>query len=214
MPKLELNQVMLPWAPHDWEHAMRVASARVQQEAVQLRVAPDRLRISARGGSDEGPAPTPPGPALYAPALRSAGLPLEPHPSLADEDRSSLDEQGLVAAAVALDVLATRTRKLAATPTLLAELADTLRSVGGLGGVESENVPALLAHARSRSGTARAALCLTLAGNLEDAHAGAAVTTPESLWVALRRVEQAAGLVVREARLRLEARDKVNYRQG
>ncbi|MBI3179804.1 MAG: hypothetical protein HYZ27_09090 [Deltaproteobacteria bacterium] len=213
MPKLELHQVMLPWAPLDSDHHMRLASARVQHEAAEIKVAPDRLRIAERGEASDMPAPAHSGASLYTPALRSAGLPYQPHPSLADEDRAALDEQALVAAAVALDVLATRTRKLSIAPTLLADLCGALLAVGRLGGVEEAALPELLDHAASRSGAARRAMCLALAHTMARA-SHAAVTTPESLAAALRRGELAAALVVREARLRLEAKDKVDYRQG
>lgn len=132
-------------------------------------------------------------------------------PSLPEADRPPLDEEDLVSAAVVLDVLATRTRALAAAPTLLAEVGVTLAEVGALAGMDAERLAALLAHAAGATGAGRESVCRRLRWLASPA--GAETTDARAVASALRRIERGAALVLREARLVLEASTAPDFRQ-
>jgi hypothetical protein len=147
-------------------------------------------------------------------------LPFRPHPFIPDEDRTSLRRDALVSLAVVLDVLATRTRRIEATRTLLTQLTAVLLDVGLLGGLDGSAIRRLLDHAANHVGHSRAALtrhlceCMFLAGRSADSdQETSAASTPRAAGRALRRLEAAAQVVIQEATLRLEAQEGVEYRQ-
>lgn len=149
------------------------------------------------------------------PALAALGLPLEPHPTLPDEDRAHLDEDHLVSLAVALDVLSTATTSLQATPEVLQQLVQALIYVGRLGGLDLPRVQALLDFATGEAASRRTQLsdelfqCQSRAAGGEDG-----ASSPTSVLSATRDLERAAHLVVREAVLLLQAHEPIDYKRG
>ena len=123
-------------------------------------------------------------------------------------DRVAVDEATLLSAAVLLDVLATATRRLEARPAVLAEVVQVAVDLGAHGVDDAdERLEALVALAAGDAGARRAELAMTLAAALSGDDAGEAATpTPAGVATALRRIEAATQLAVREARAVLEAR--------
>src|SRR5688572_21098113 len=115
-----LRVVFLPWAQRhddgesdDGAGEMAAADARAsRQDASTLET----------GSSATAPRQglVPPSPSRIVPEIPAA-------------DRVELDDEALAAAAVVLDVLATRTRRLEAAPSILAEVVDVVSGVAALG---------------------------------------------------------------------------------
>jgi hypothetical protein len=146
-------------------------------------------------------------------------LPLPP-PTLPEEDTGSMQLEDLISLAVALDVLSTWTTPLRARPEVLDDLTNTLLRVAAVGGEGAEeHIRSILALAAGPTGAGRAALTGSLAEllggspNVEGVPVpGTPFTTPGSVETAMRRVEAAARLVVREACLLLAAREAMESR--
>jgi len=223
-PPRDVRHVILPWARPDAgtaeEHG-RTARERVESDARALRVQQDRLAIHKPGDG----AATSFGDVRQGfglPPLLPHGLPFKPHPSIPDEDRVPFHPDALLAAAVALDILATGTRGIHPTPSVLTELTETLLTVGRIGGIDAAAVERLLEHADSVVGNTRAGLsqhvaeCMAAPPRPDDeptAVGAAHASTPRAAGKALRRLETTAVVAIHESRLRLEAREVVEYRQ-
>ncbi|MBI5511866.1 MAG: hypothetical protein HY903_24180 [Deltaproteobacteria bacterium] len=230
-PELNLRHVILPWAPPEPEPIGPdpQAGARLSAEAAKLKVSPDRLTIERKHERSKpaGAQSRAALPAASTPPLFAAATLFKPHPSIPDEDRAHLDPEALLSAAVALDVLATRTRPIRPDSDVLLHFAEALLAVGQLGGIDDAAKTRLLEHAASRSGQLRGLLSREVAARMQAAPrpvsevtavtAATAITpsTPRTVAHAVHRIEKAAARVVAEARLRLEARERVlQYRQG
>ena len=224
-PQLDVRHVILPWARPETSPAEghgRAARKRVESDARALRVHRDRLAIHEPGdGTSEAGAGLRPG--LGLPPLHAHGLPFKPHPSIPEEDRVPLEPNALLAAAVALDILASATRAIEASPAVLSELTATLLSVGRIGGIDAAAIERLLGHAESRVGNTRASLSRLLAvcmatsrrADGEPTAPGAAhASTPRAAGQALRRIEAAAEVAIHESRLRLDAQEVVEYKRA
>jgi hypothetical protein len=227
-PELNLRHVILPWAQPD----LRLASpaelnrGRQQDQADAMKVGRDRLSIQKRSERDVAERPPVAGSKSTLPPLAAAILPFKPHPSIPDADRGPFETRGLVSLAVVLDVLATLTRQLKDGSTILADLTGALLEVGSLGGIDAKAEERLIAHAASRAGQIRATLSRQVASRMqarplpEAEITATAVTlavpsTPRAVRKAVQRVEAATEVVLREARLRLEAQEKgTEYRQA
>ena len=227
-PELHLRHVILPWAQPDGrsDQAQEAARARVRDEAREVKVSRDRLAIQKRGERDLPERGRPAAQRGIMPPVLPATLPFKPHPSIPDADRRALEPRALMSLAVALDVLATLTRQVAGGDTILADLTTVLLEVGALGGIDGAAEERLLSHAASRAGQIRATLSRQVASRMqaqpmvESEVTATAVTlavpsTPRAVSRAVRRIEAATEVVLREARLRLEAREKgTEYRQA
>ncbi len=154
-------------------------------------------------------------------------LPFEPLPTIPEDDRKPLNANALLCAAVALDVVTTRTMAIEESPEILGELVESLMYLGGLGGLDEAAMERLLAYAQGRLGENRAALNRHAAGYMaafprppDDTAeptamgGGPVASTPRAITKALKRLEAAAEVAVSEARLRLQARQAVEYRQA
>jgi hypothetical protein len=153
------------------------------------------------------------------PELAALGLPHNPEPTIPESDRAAVDDELLLRVAVVLDVMATATRRLAAGPTILAELtaiAARVANAGATGEEEETAMASLLAAAASEAGDGRAVLARSISERLATAEMGPApvLSTPTSVAAALRRTEQLAQAVVTAARLLLEAQADVTFRQA
>lgn len=108
-----------------------------------------------------------------APAFPPQRATAQPHgasaldpPELPTEDRQLLDTTQLLNAAVALDVLATRLRRIDANAKVLAEMVQACVALGELGGSGEDARKQLVHLAASATGVDRAALSQTLARRL------------------------------------------------
>ncbi len=203
--------VALPWAhpAFDPETDRRGESERVAREAQALQVHADRLEV--------GEAPDPiaehggRGPRrleALPPELRARGLPYEPWPSVPEEDREPLDLDALLSAAVALDVLTTRSKQVEARPTILSELAETAVSVGVEGGMGEAGLHELIQIASGPVGASRERLRETWSDpelQPEGEEILLPQSTPETVANALRRLERGGAAVLRESCLLLDA---------
>ena len=227
-PTLNFRHVVLPWAQPDLKLATPadLAHAPLRDEAATMKVSPDRLSTQKRaenGHPERSRAKAAPS---GLPMLTPSTLPFKPAPSIPDADRPPFEARALTSVAVALDVLSTLTRKIPEGSTILADLTAALLEVGTLGGIDDLAEERLLAHAGSRAGQARAALGRQVVSRMQalplpvTEHTATAITltvssTPRAVTKAVRRIESAAAVVVREARLRLEAQEKgTEYRQA
>ncbi|MEE8410368.1 MAG: hypothetical protein V3T05_12230, partial [Myxococcota bacterium] len=224
---LDVRHVILPWAQNEASSDVYHAAARerVSADAYALRIADDRLNIGHDGLAPDGvDREARRRRRLLEPQLRAVGLPYEPHPSIPPEDRRTTPSSGYVSLAVALDIMCTLTRKLESKRTVLSELATVLLHVGKLAGIESTAVERLLEHAESVTGRNRALLTYRLAMNMQGATVQASESergttqvaqlrpsTPKTVATALRRIERAADRTIKEACLRLEAHESVEY---
>lgn len=223
----DVRHVVLPWArpepPALMSQAPTISRQRTGSEPQIPRVQMDRLAIrdpNEKAAGTLGSA----GSAMGQPPLLDHGLLFHPHPSIPDEDRTSFDPDALLAAAVALDILATGTRGIDSSPTVLTELTEVLLALGHFGGMDDTAVGRLLDHAQSPVGNSRAGLsrhvavrmsALPQADQDEPTAIGAAhASTPRAAAKALRRIEMAADVAVREARLLLDAQEIVQYKQA
>jgi hypothetical protein len=201
----------------------------VARDAYSLRVGDDKLSIRHQAAAaDHVDRDRRDQRRLLVPALRAVGLPAEPHPSVPPEDRRPVQQADLISAAVALDLLATQTRKLESERTVLSGLAVVLLHVGSLGGIDEAAVERLLGFAESATGRNRASLARQLAARMQRAAAPHPAddgkmaplartprpTSPASVADALRRIETAANRAIGEARLRLEAQEPIDYKQA
>lgn len=222
-PQLDVRHVVLPWARPDaaTEGHERAARDRVEAEARALRVQQDRLAIREPGEAAAGAAAGARA-GFGLPPLLPHGLPFKPHPSIPDEDRVPFHPDALLAAAVALDILATGTRTIDPSPSVLAELTRALLAVGRIGGIDDAAMERLLDHAESNVGNSRASVSRHVAACMaapprpdeEPTAVGAAhASTPRAAGKALRRLETAAVVAIHESRLRLEAKEVVEYKQ-
>jgi hypothetical protein len=133
-------------------------------------------------------------------------------PALPAADRVDLDERTLLSAAVVLDVLASATRRLDAQATVLADLAQVAVEIRGHGAEDVEaRLEALVVVAAGDAGARRAEVATTLAALAGD---GATSPTPATVAAALRRIEAATRIAVREARAVLEARGTPDVHQA
>jgi hypothetical protein len=227
-PELHLRHVILPWAqPNDGPDAAQLAAGgRVREDALAVKVSRDRLAIQRRGERDLPERSRIPAQRGVMPPILPATLPFKPHPSIPDNDRRRLETRALMSLSVALDVLATLTRQVAGGETVLADLTASLLQVGALGGIDDAAEDRLLSHAASRAGQIRASLSRQVASRMQaqpraegeataTAMSLALPSTPRAVSRAIRRVEAATEVVLREARLRLEAQEKgTEYRQA
>lgn len=135
-------------------------------------------------------------------------------PTIAPEDRGALVLQDLISLTVALDVISTWTKRLADDPTVLATLCQALRRFAHLSHGD-DDTETLLALAESHGGRARVhlaeRLARTLAGHRTDLQHP--LTSPRSVGAAARRLEAATVLLIKEAILRLAAKDALDSRQ-
>ena len=132
-------------------------------------------------------------------------------PVLDPNDRSAGASESVVSLAVVLDLLATRLRRLAVGPTILARATEEAIAVGLLGGATGDVVcTRLLALSQSVTADARAAFITDFAEAMVDVldaagARGAApqkraqTTTPQTVAQAIARIAQATELIVREA---------------
>jgi hypothetical protein len=226
---LDVRHVILPWARRELRPDDSRARENVARDAHALRIDDDKLSIRHQAivgdPIDRGRRSRR---RFLVPALRAVGLPYEPHPSVPREDRRPLQQASLISAAVALDLLATQTRKLEGERTVLSDLAVVLLHVGSLGGIDELAVERLLTHAQSVTGRNRALLSHQLAARMQEAAAPgpagaerettvvgtARPTSPRSVADALRRIDTAADRAIAEARLRLEAQEPIEYKQA
>jgi hypothetical protein len=227
-PELHLRHVILPWAQPDShaDEAEAAASARVRDDARAVNIRRDRLAVRGRGERDLPERSRSPGHQDGMPPLLPVTLPFRPHPSIPETDRRTLDSRALMSLAVALDVLATLSRQVEGGDTVLADLTAALLQVGTLGGIDSKAEERLLSYAASRAGQIRATLSRQVASSMRAQPMAAAevtgtgvtvavLSTPRAVSRAVRRIEAATDVVLREARLRLEAQEKgTEYRQA
>lgn len=227
------QHVSLPWAQGVWgqDAYAHASQARVplRREPLQISQGPggvlkETVRDRSDGLSSHEPLATADAGAMTAPV--PYGAPYRPPPTIPDEERCPLCRDALVSLSVGLDVLATLTRRIAAAPPVLQDLTAALRRAGETNGIDTDGLDALLAFAQSDAGQARAYVCPKLAESTQDAVAPmvnaaesgtgpiATGSTPQSAADAIRRLEAAATLVVREARLLLEKRNDIDYRQA
>jgi hypothetical protein len=132
-------------------------------------------------------------------------------PSLPEEDRTLVDPEHLLAAAVALDVLRTGTRALVAAPSILSDLAAVLLRLGTLSGMDAQRQTTLMSHAAGEIGEKRQRLCGHLAARARALAPGRR-TDPAAVERAVREIERGAELVIRDARLLVESQAATTYR--
>ena len=214
--------VALPWAHQfdaDPDAYQDAAQDRVQIDARDMHVRSAGLYGGSHDSVDLGGA----GCLQRMPTeLRARGLPARPAPTLPESDRVHLDDDLLMSAAVALDVLASFTEDVEPGPDVLHRIAEVLTHVGTVAGIDEYTYNELLAHAAGELGQARSQMSRRLAGtvgeNILTHDEGAAEphlpSTPGTVVAAARRIEAMADAVVREAHLLLEAYNPVDYRQA
>lgn len=133
---------------------------------------------------------------------RDARVAYRPLPVVPESDRRPLDREALMRLAIALDVLSMLTQELAAHPEILQRLSEKLADVGRLGGTDDDGLRELVEHAHSAHAAARAVLSQELsAGNDGEPQ----LATATGVARALRAIEAAARLVVKDATLLLSA---------
>ena len=187
-------------------HDVPVASAEMSEGDAAWHPQPPAVRLPwAQGGqlAADGAAAAPPGwrKSLRPPRPDGARAPV------------AVDAEAIVGLAVALDLLATQTRPLAAGPEILAQLTDALLGLRlahadpqGLFGADADGLGALMRDlALGPVGEARAALAAPLAACSQAL--GAIPSTPEGVAMACRRLEAAAAAAIEHALLLMAARD-------
>lgn len=209
--------VALPWAhpAFDPDSDRATESERIAREAQALQVHADRLEV---GEAPEAVAERAAGQRrrgdVLPPELRARGLPYEPWPSVPEEDREPLDLDALLTAAVALDVLTTRSKLIDGRPTILSELVETTVSVGVEGGLGEAGLHELIAIASGPVGMSRERLRETWSDpelQPEGEEILLPQSTPQTVANALRRLESGGAAVIREACLLLDALAETRY---
>ena len=207
--------VVLPWAhpAFDLDGDPTDAAGRVARQALRIEVQPD--------GMDVREAPDPvsdlnPGSRRkrggLPPELQARGLPYQPWPSVPEEDREPLDLEALFGAAVALDVLTTRSKSIDAEPAILSALTEALLAVAAEGA--GEELPELLQLAAGEVGESRERLRQRWSDADGDDPLLLPQSTPHSVANALRRLEAGGRAVIREACLLLAALEQTRYTAG
>lgn len=211
--------VALPWAhpAFDPDADQALDSERIAAEARALQVHADELEVGEAPDAVAQLGRAAPSTAKgLPPELRARGLPYEPWPSVPEEDREPLDIDALLSAAVALDVLTTRTKPVQERATILSELAEVSVSVGEEGGLGDGGLAELIAIAAGPVGTSRERLRQTWSDpelQPEGEEILLPQSTPATVANALRRLERGGSAVIREACLLLDALSETEYRQ-
>lgn len=146
-----------------------------------------------------------------APDVRDTMISAFAPPTLDPDDRGETRPADVVSLAVVLDLLATRLRKVAQGPTLLAQATQDAVGVGLLGGADGDAVCArLLALSQNPTAQARATFVAAFGQSMhaviDTRAAPERASTQDAVAHAMARVTQATELVIREAELLLAQR--------
>lgn len=214
-----LPHVMLPWAQSTWHGGNPI----VERGGSLPVAAAERGRDALLLGRDDKAS-------AHAPSRRRGG-PLaagghaarpifRPLPEVPIDDRGDYAPASLVSLAVALDVLSTLTRRMPTDALILDGLAAILLHVSALGGASADAASKLVGYARTAAASERARLSQALAGQAQEsgittvaAESVPGASSPASVAAATHRLEAAAAILVRDARLLLAAQEGIDYRQ-
>ena len=127
-------------------------------------------------------------------------IPLRGKPTVDDLDREAYVHGDLIALAIALDIFATHTQALTESPIVLSDLVTAALAVGAVSSVNQEE----LLEIASTEGDERAAL-------LQRENI---LNNPASVLDAARRIEAAAQLLIREVKLQMLAKERVDILQA
>ncbi|MEZ4271206.1 MAG: hypothetical protein R3C68_07170 [Myxococcota bacterium] len=207
--------VTLPWVNHG-----AAAAATKTPSNDSAPISP----VTSIAFADERSAPNLPTRTALPPELARVGLPYVPAPTLPVKDRQSLEESSLLSLAVALDVLSSFVEQLSAEPTILQTLGDALLALGRLGGLDDDGIERLLNFASSPTGVRREALAQrlvkarhafeTTSDPLTHTNAPAFSPTPAGVARSVDDILRATKLLVREATLLVQAKERLRYWQG
>lgn len=128
-----------------------------------------------------------------------------------EKDRRVLEADTLIAAAVAVDVLATRCRRISESPSMLQDLTEAALAVGAESGFDGAAARRLIVLAAGETGRARENL--SSHGAWGNSSARSASVTPEAVMRGLERLVRGTARVVDEATLIVEASWDTHYQK-
>ena len=137
-------------------------------------------------------------------------------PAIDEADRTLIDPESLIRAAMVLDILSSKTSRLPSGPAILDELSGSLIEVARACQLEDHSAEDLLEAVRAEAGTERELLSRSIQlsqNKMTTSHDDTARWKPTDVQYALRQIETVARLVIREATLVLDAESLVDYRK-
>ena len=211
--------VLLPWAQATWHglaHIENDGPAPVGNASSGARQPP--AHGDSHGRSERSKRP----PSAFANAPQKTAAPIfRPLPEVPAEDRTKTHPDSLVSLGVALDILATRCRRLPQDATVLTELTRAALHVANLGGDDTAVAQNLVIYALTAAGHERTRLSQELATPIYRSGVDSVAidsvpeaSSPAGVAAAVQRLASAASLIVRDACLVLSARDAQEVHKG